>query len=188
MWKAIYSMIADGTYLFSDTYANTFENIKIHPFSFCLAHTVKNLIILLFSFPILIILLVLSNTLHFNSFFLIILYLFLFFITSVAVTFIVATICLKFRDLQFSISVFLSLIFFVTPVIWTVDQLSIKSQKFIIKPNIIYHYIEFFRSSLLNGYVTNLSLITVIVFTILSCIVAFILYKIVKNKLAFWIT
>ena len=188
MWKAIYSIIADGTYLFSDTYANAFENIKVHPLSFCFAHATKNLIILLFSFPILIFLLVFSNNLHLNSFFLTILYLCLFFVTSVSISFIVATLCLKFRDLQFSISVFLSLLFFVTPVIWTIDQLSTKSQKFIIKPNIIYHYIEFFRSSLLNGYVTSLSFVSVIIFTILSCIVAFILYKIVKNKLAFWIT
>ena len=30
-----------------------------------------------------------------------------------------------------------------TPVIWKIDQLSDKAQRFIIEPNLLYHYIEF---------------------------------------------
>lgn len=188
IWKAIFSIIADGTYLFADTYANAFENIKIHPLVFCLSHTMKNLIVLFFNFPILIILMFVSDSFHLGTIYLVPLFLLFFFITGVATSFIVATFCLKFRDLIFSINVFLSLLFFVTPVIWTVDQLSQNSQKFIIKPNLIYHYIEFFRSAILNGYVGSLSIYVVSITTIVTSIAAFIIYKLVKNKLTFWIT
>ncbi len=188
IWKAIYSVIADGTYLFSDTYSNCFENIKIHPIAFCLAHSMKNLIVLFFSIPVLILLIIFSGNIHISTLYLIPIYLILFFITSISVSFIIATTCLKFRDLQFSIAVILSLLFFVTPVIWTVDQISEGNHKFIIDPNIIYHYIEFFRSSFLHGNVESFSFFVVIFTTIITSIVAFIMYKLVKNKLAFWIT
>lgn len=188
IWKAIYSVIVDGTYLFSDTYSSHFENVKVHPIVFCLAHAAKNFIVLLFSFPIVLIIVFYSGSLHVYTLILIPFFLLLFFITSVAVTFIIATFCLKYRDLQFSIAVFLSLAFFITPVIWQVEQLGEKSQRFLIEPNLIYHYIEFFRSSFINGNVNELSLNIVIITTLLTCLIAFITYKFVKNKLAFWIT
>ncbi len=188
IWKAISAIISDGTYLFSDTYGNCFENVKMNPFVFCLSHTTKNLIVLFLSFPILFIVLYLGNKLYFASILWLSLYFILFFITAVSISFIIATICLKYRDLQYSIIVMLQLFFFITPVIWKIDQVSEKSQRFITDPNIIYHYVEFFRSSLLYGKVEMFNLIIVISSTFVSVIASMILYKIVKNKLVFWIS
>ena len=101
------------------------------------------------NFPILIFILIINDSINVSSWIWLIYYFLIFFITGVATSFILAVFCLKFRDLQFSIIVALQLIFFMTSVIWKIDQLSDKAQRFIIEPNLLYHYIEFFRSSLL---------------------------------------
>ena len=111
IWKAISSIIGDGTYLFSDTYSNCFENININPFVFCMSHTAKNFIVLLMNFPILIFILIINDSINFSSWIWLIYYFLIFFIAGVATSFILAVFCLKFRDLQFSIIVALQLIF-----------------------------------------------------------------------------
>lgn len=188
IWKAISSIIGDATYLFSDTYSNCFENININPFVFCISHTTKNFIVLLMNFPILIFILILNDNIDILSWFWLIIYFTLFFVSGVAASFILAVFCLKFRDLQFSIIVALQLIFFVTPVIWKIDQLSDKAQRFIIEPNLLYHYIEFFRSIVLHGVVNFKSLIIITISTFFMVIISLILYKNVNKKIIFWIS
>ncbi len=188
IWKAISSIIGDATYLFSDTYSSCFENVNINPFVFCMSHTAKNFLVLLMNFPILISILIISDSLYIVSFLWILFYFILFFISGVAASFIIATICLKFRDLQFSIIVLLQLMFFVTPVIWKIDQLSDKSQRFIIDPNLLYHYIELFRSIALYGEINFKSLLVVSITTIVLVIMSLIIYKKVNKKLIFWIS
>tara|TARA_B110000971_G_C19637932_1_gene332096 strand:- start:86 stop:511 length:426 start_codon:yes stop_codon:yes gene_type:complete len=140
------------------------------------------------NFPILIFILILNDNIDILSWFWLIIYFTLFFVSGVAASFILAVFCLKFRDLQFSIIVALQLIFFVTPVIWKIDQLSDKAQRFIIEPNLLYHYIEFFRSIVLHGVVNFKSLIIITISTFFMVIISLILYKNVNKKIIFWIS
>ncbi len=188
IWKAISSIIGDGTYLFSDTYSNCFENININPFVFCMSHTAKNFIVLIMNFPILILILIINDSINASSWIWLIYYFLIFFISGVAASFILAVFCLKFRDLQFSIIVALQLIFFMTPVIWKIDQLSDKAQRFIIEPNLLYHYIEFFRSSVLYGVINYKSLTIISITTLVLVIISLVLYKYVNKKIIFWIS
>ena len=188
IWKAISSIIGDGTYLFSDTYGSCFQNINIDPFIFCFAHVTKNFLVLLMNFPILITVLIINDSFYFASFFWIFIYFLIFFISGVSASLIVATFCLKFRDLQFSIIVLLQLIFFMTPVIWKIDQLSNTAQRFIIDPNLLYHYIELFRSIVLYGEINFKSLTIVSISTIVLSVISFIVYKQVNKRLVFWIS
>ena len=188
IWKAISSIIGDGTYLFSDTYSTCFENININPFVFCMSHTAKNFIVLVMNFPILIFILYLNESIDLASWIWLIYYFLVFFISGVAASFILAVFCLKFRDLQFSIIVALQLIFFMTPVIWKIDQLSDKAQRFIIEPNLLYHYIEFFRSIVLYGVINFKSLLIISTTTLVLVLISFILYKNVNKKIIFWIS
>ena len=115
-------------------------------------------------------------------------YLFLFFISATCVSFIVGTLCLKFRDLQYSVVVIMQLLFFMTPVIWDPQQISEKGRFFLVDTNIFYHYVEFFRSALLYGEVNKLSIIVVTISTLILMIVTFFLYAKIKNKIIFWVT
>ena len=75
---------------------------------------------------------------------------------------------------------------FITPVIWKIDQVSEKVKDLSqIKYNL--SYVEFFRSSLLYGKVEMFNLI-IVISAPCNVIASMILYKIVKNKLVFWIS
>tara|TARA_A100001011_G_C14082077_1_gene744932 strand:+ start:278 stop:514 length:237 start_codon:yes stop_codon:yes gene_type:complete len=77
------------------------------------------------------------------------------------------------------------MLFFFTPIIWNVDQLGDKI--LFIQPNILYHYIHFFRSGLQNGSVDQLSILVVVCSTIFLLLFSCFVSKLTKNKIAYWI-
>jgi ABC-2 type transport system permease protein len=81
----------------------------------------------------------------------------------------------------------MTLIFFFTPIIWDVKQLPAQYKMALIEPNILYHYIEIYRSSLINGNVNRLSFLIVIIFTFLSSLLNLFIFKKFKKKLVLWI-
>jgi ABC-2 type transport system permease protein len=82
----------------------------------------------------------------------------------------------------------MQLIFFITPVLWETAQLSENINNLIVLPNPVYHYIEFFRSALLNNVINQFSLTYVLIFTTLSFIISLFVYSKIKNKIIFWIS
>ena len=96
-------------------------------------------------------------------------------------------LCIRFRDLANIVSLVISLLFFFTPIIWEIDQISTKNKILFIDPNLLYHYIEFFRSSIINGTVNNLSFTVVLTFTLVISIVAIFILKNFRKKLVTWI-
>ena len=63
----------------------------------------------------------------------------------------------------------------------------LKNKILFIEPNLLYHYIEFFRSSILNGNVNNLSFCVVIIFTFISTFLNLYVLKNFKKVLVTWI-
>ena len=61
-------------------------------------------------------------------------------------------------------------------------------ERFIIDPNLLYHYIELFRSIALYGEINFKSLLVVSITTIVLVIMSLIIYKKVNKKLIFWIS
>lgn len=188
IWRIISTIITDSTYLFSETYSHTFENIRINPFILCIASVYKNLIILAINIPIILTVLWFAKGINLISLFYIAFYLVLLFITATSLSFVCASLCVKFRDIQFTIVILMQLIFFITPVLWETAQLSEKINNLIVLPNPVYHYIEFFRSALLNNVINQFSLIYVLTFTTLSFLISLFVYSKIKNKIIFWIS
>ncbi len=188
IWKIMATTITESTFLFSELYSNALKNMRCNPISFCLGNSLKNLLILFLNLPIVIIITIYNDTISLNGILLMLIYLFLFFISATCVSFIVSTLCLKFRDLQYSVVVIMQLLFFMTPVIWDPQQISEKGRFFLVDTNIFYHYVEFFRSALLYGGVNKLSIIVVTISTLILMIVTFFLYAKIKNKIIFWVT
>ena len=93
---------------------------------------------------------------------------------------------LRYRDLQHSINVILNLAFFVTPIIWEASQLGEKG-KLLVNMNIIYHFIEFYRSSMIYGQVNILSFAVVTIFSVLIFILALYISKKFSRKVVFWL-
>lgn len=185
LWRTILSTTTDACQLFSSTYTGVLKNVKINPFILAISCAYKNFLTLLLNFPIIIFILYLNNQLHFSSIFLSIFFMFLFFLSSVAASFLLAVLCLRYRDLEHTIGVLLGMVFFFTPIIWNVNQLG--NNISYINLNILYHYINFFRSGLQNGEVNLLSIIVVVTTTTFLIFLALYVSKKTHKKIAYWI-
>jgi len=185
LWRTILSSTTDACQLYSNIYTGILKNVKINPFILAISSAYKNFITLLLNFPLIIFSLYLNNQLHFSSIFFTIFFLLLFFFSSVAASFLLAVLCLKYRDLEHTIGVLLGMLFFFTPIIWNGDQLGDKG--LYVQLNIIYHYIHFFRSGLQSGVVNFSSIIVVVITTISLILLALYVFKKTNNKLAYWL-
>lgn len=185
LWRTILSTTTDACQLFSNTYTGVLKNVKINPFILAISCAYKNFLTLLLNFPIIIFILYLNNQLHFSSIFLSMFFMFLFFLSSVAASFLLAVLCLRYRDLEHTIGVLLGMVFFFTPIIWNVNQLG--NNISYINLNILYHYINFFRSGLQNGEVNLLSIIVVVTTTTFLIFLALYVSKKTHKKIAYWI-
>ncbi len=185
LWRTVLSTITDANMLYSNTYIAILRNVRVHPFMLAIASAYKNIITLILNFPLIIFVLYLNDQIHITSIFFSLIFLFLFFLSSISLTFLFGILCLKYRDLEHSIGVVLGMLFFFTPIIWNVDQLGDKI--LFIQPNILYHYIHFFRSGLQNGSVDQLSILVVVCSTIFLLLFSCFVSKLTKNKIAYWI-
>ena len=185
LWRIVLSSVTDANALFSHVYAPVIKNIYLHPFVLCISSSFKNIITLLLNLPLIIIVLILNKQIHFASIFYLISFLILFFISSICITYMFGVLCLRFRDLEHTINVFFGILFFFTPIIWEVNQLG--SKIMLIQPNILYHYIEYFRSGLQYGSVNSFSLIIVFLSTIFLFLFTLMLSNRIKNKITYWV-
>tara|TARA_B110000503_G_scaffold127690_1_gene197709 strand:+ start:1318 stop:2103 length:786 start_codon:yes stop_codon:yes gene_type:complete len=185
LWRTILSTTTEACLLYSVTYTGVLKNVKIHPFVLAISCAYKNILTLLLNFPLILLVLYFNKELNFPSFFLTIFFLFLFFLSSISASFLLGMLCLKYRDLEHTIGVLLGMLFFFTPIIWKVDQLGGKI--LLIQPNILYHYIHFFRSGLQNGEVNFLSIIIVSITTVCLFLLALYVSKKTLDKIAYWI-
>lgn len=185
LWRIILSSITDANGLFSHTYNSLLKNVSLHPFILCVASSYKNIVTLLLNMPIIFFVLIINGEFYFSSLIYFFIFIILFFISNICVTFIFSILCLRFRDLEHTISVFFGILFFFTPIIWSIDQLGDKV--FLIQPNILYHYIEFFRSGLKNGYVDPNTILIVFIFTFFLTTFSIFLSKKFKNKISYWV-
>ena len=185
LWRTILSSTTDACQLYSNIYTGVLKNVKINPFILAISCSYKNLITLLFNFPLIVFILYLNNQLYFSSIFFTIFFISLFFLSSVAASFLLAVLCLRYRDLEHTIGVLLGMLFFFTPIIWNTDQLGDKD--LYVQLNIIYHYIHFFRSGLQSGEVNFLSIIVVVITTISLILLALYVFKKTNKKIVYWI-
>ena len=185
LWRTILSTVTDACMLFTHTYSLVLKNVKINPFIFAISCSYKNILTLLYNFPLIFLVLFLNNQLNIISFFILIVFLFFFFMSSISASFLLGVLCLKYRDLEHTLGVILGILFFFTPIIWSVDQLGSKTM--LIQPNILYHYINFFRSGLQFGSIDILNFVVVFFTSIFLFISAMFVSIKTKKKLAHWL-
>lgn len=185
LWRTILSSVTDANSLFAQTYLGVLKNVKINFFVLAAASSYKNLVTLLLNLPLIIFVLYLNDQIYLSSVLFLISFLILFFLSSTCATFLLAVTCLKYRDLEHSIGVVLGMLFFFTPIIWSLEQLG--ERAIFVKPNLLYHYLHFFRSGLQNGSVNFESIIVVVLCTIFLVLMSCYVHMKVKSKLAYWL-
>jgi len=185
LFRYISTTIGDASQNFLTGYGALIKNVNINPLVCTLALCFRNFI---FFCHILIFIFFLGFFFELQiNFLLLLLYLVCLFITLLNVSTLVAFVCVRFRDLSNLIGLFMSLLFFFTPIIWDIDQLPEKHKVLFIEPNLLYHYIEFFRSTIINGNVNNLSFNVVLIFTLTSTFFTLFVLKKYRKILVTWI-
>jgi ABC-type polysaccharide/polyol phosphate export permease len=92
----------------------------------------------------------------------------------------------RFRDIELVLRSAVQLAFFVTPVFW--DYRTIHAdRKFIVDYNILFYYIEIIRAPLLGEIPPITHYAAVVVATALGYLLAFIVYRQMRRKLAFFV-
>lgn len=106
-------------------------------------------------------------------------------ITSIAMNIIVATLCLRFRDFVQIVQSLLFLMFIMTPIFWKPEILEGR-RYFLVKYNLLYHYIETIRSPILFQTIPWNSIFVSIISTIVLSIIAMTVFQKTKHKLVYW--
>lgn len=185
LFRFISTTIGDASQNFVTGYGTLIKNVNINPLICSLSLCFRNFI---FFGHVLIFIFFLSFFFELNiNLFLLFFYLICLFFSLLNITTIIAFICVRYRDLSNLVGLFVSLLFFFTPIIWEANQLSTKNKILFIEPNLLYHYIEFFRSTIINGNVNNLSFVVVVSFTVISSFLNLYILKKYKKNLVTWI-
>ncbi len=110
-------------------------------------------------------------------------------ILSTGVGFILATLEVFFRDIEYLYDVFCLLLFYMTPIVYTINSLKLGSLSLILRANPLYGIISFFRACVTGDPVTMASMFTSnmwisvlysFVFSVLTLIIGILVFK--KNQ------
>jgi lipopolysaccharide transport system permease protein len=150
------------------------------------AHLYRNLIIFAHNIPIIIILILWGDTpsvkLNIN-FFLSILIILVFISTA---CYIVAVLCVRFRDMIQLVNLLFQVIFLVTPVMWQITFLGEEFRSFVLI-NPFAAILETIRNPLIGMNVPNLALISLICWTFFTILISVLIYKKMHKNIIFWI-
>lgn len=93
----------------------------------------------------------------------------------------------RFADLQQIASNIVRIIFFLTPIIWSVDSVSSNLRAAFVIYNPFYHMIEVVRAPLLGAQINQLSLLVVSLGCLFFFVTASVLFKRYKHTLIYWL-
>jgi lipopolysaccharide transport system permease protein len=159
-------------------------NIKINPIFFVIKDWIKNFYLFFYSFiPILIINIFLDNftymSILISLFGVLLLNLFIIF-TALSLS----IVNVFFRDIQYLFLNFLQLLFYLTPILWDINQFNLNSQlATLIKINPFYHFLSIIRSN-----PDSLISITSLTISLLYLLIALIVFIFVYRKYKLLIT
>jgi lipopolysaccharide transport system permease protein len=99
---------------------------------------------------------------------------------------ILGLVCCRFRDVPQLVTNLLTVLFFLTPVIWVPDMSGNQLMKFA-NINVLYHYISILRQPLLGLPPDLLSWEVVLGSTVIGASVSFLLYARFRSRVPYWL-
>jgi len=184
LWTFISTILTEGAQVFTKS-TNIIKQINL-PFSFYVYNMIwKNLLIFGHHCVVYILIVLFFKVPITASILLVIPGLVLYCLTALWVVPCLGVLCARFRDVEQIISPLLTVLFFMTPIIWKLDWSGKKA--LFIKINPIFHYIEILRAPLL-GYVPKVENYAVVIScTIIGLLLSLIVMMKNKRKIAYWI-
>ena len=95
-----------------------------------------------------------------------------------------SVLSVRFRDIPFLISNFLQIMFFVTPIIWSLDNLG--KRFYFLELNPFYLFIELVRAPLLSNEINGKALIFAVLFLLFSLVVLKVIIEKNMKKIPLW--
>lgn len=106
-------------------------------------------------------------------------------LNSVWVGLVLGLLCARFRDITQIVNSLLQMVFFVTPIIWQPELM--KDRAAFVDYNPFHHFIELVRSPLLGKPVEMLSWSYALGMTVCGWLLAFLLFRRFRARLAYWV-
>ena len=110
---------------------------------------------------------------------------FLFLLTCCWLGLFIGIISTRFRDIPQIVINLLQVLFFITPVFWTVS--SFKVRPVFVTWNPLHHLLDIVRSPLLGKAPENISWVIILASTIIGTILTITLYKRTYSRIPYWV-
>lgn len=106
-------------------------------------------------------------------------------LNGAAVSLCIGMVSARFRDIPQLVISFMQIVFFVTPIFWTPDQL--KGRAFVLDFNPFYHLVEVVRSPLLGALPSATTYWAVLLITVLNVSFALVFFARFRSRIAYWV-
>ena len=100
-------------------------------------------------------------------------------------TLFLGTVCGRYRDVPPIVQSAMSVLFFLTPVLW--DRHTAKQNSLFVDLNPFYHLIEVVRAPMLGNPPPPLSWLVVSVMAVVGSIYAFLFFSRYRRRIAYWV-
>jgi lipopolysaccharide transport system permease protein len=101
--------------------------------------------------------------------------------------YVIGLLTTRFRDIQQIVASIMTVIFYMTPVIWQPTALPEGTAELLLGLNPIYHFLEIMRSPILGQAPTTENWIIASSISLIAGAVAFLVARKYKNRLAYWV-
>ena len=98
---------------------------------------------------------------------------------------VIGMLCARFRDIPQVVASGVQVLFFLTPIMWSIDMLG--EHRAIAEWNLIYHLIEIIRTPLLGLPTNPLSWLVCGISAVVGGLVSFILFARYRSRISYWI-
>ncbi len=106
-------------------------------------------------------------------------------LNGVALGIFLGLLSARFRDIPLIVASVVQVMFFITPVIWKPDMLP--GRALVLHLNPFYHLVEIFRGPLLGQVPTAENWLAVVLFTLVSWVLAMVFYTVYRWRIAYWV-
>jgi len=183
IWNYISSYLDEASTLFID---GRILNMKISPLKLITINMFKHLIILLHNSVVIIAVIIFFDLKITDNYFYLIFSFIIIIINSISFGILFGFLCCRYRDFILIFRNLIYLIFLMTPIFWMPDIL--KGNRMILADvNIVYQVIQSIRDPILGNSLSNYTVSYLSIFTLITALLAFLIFKKFHKRIVFWI-
>jgi lipopolysaccharide transport system permease protein len=101
--------------------------------------------------------------------------------------YVIGLLTTRYRDIQQIVGSIITVVFYMTPVIWQPNALPEGTAELLLGLNPFYHFLEIMRSPILGQAPTAENWLVALAITLVAGTVAFLFARKYKNRLAYWV-